>query len=166
MFEKEFPKKNRDVQIIIAAKGYMLSSVVVDVSRTKSKVSKDILLEPIVKGAKVNLKMIQFYGNKFELLPSALPGLEALMSFMELNATVKIEIEGHVNGPGKKNSKSSKELSYSRAYAVKDYLISKGIDKDRIDFTGYGNSKMLYPKAKSAYQQAANRRVEIKILSP
>ena len=38
-------------------------------------------------------------------------------------------------------------------------------DKNRIDFKGYGNSKMLYPDPKSSYQESANRRVEIKILS-
>jgi len=165
LYQKELSKKNRDLQIMVSAKGYMLSSTLVDIGKRKTKIDANVLLEPITKGAKVNLKMIQFYGNKFDLLPTATPALEALVSFMKINPTVAIEIEGHVNGPRKKNSKSYKDLSYSRAYAVKDYLITNGIAKERIDFTGYGNSKMIYPKAKSAYQQSANRRVEIKILS-
>ena len=84
---------------------------------------------------------------------------------MTENPRVVIEVEGHVNGPGQKNSKDYKALSYSRAYSVKSYLMKNGIEKARIDFKGYGNSKMLYPAPKSQYQESANRRVEIKILS-
>ena len=84
---------------------------------------------------------------------------------MNQNPEVVIEIEGHVNGPGQKNSKDYQELSYNRAYAVKAYLIKNNIEKNRIDFKGYGNSQMLYPNPKSSYQESANRRVEIKIIS-
>lgn len=164
-YQKEVAKKNRDINIITSGKGYMLNSTLLEISKKKSKASIEILLEPITAGARVNLKRIQFYGNRFDLLPTAKPSLEALLAFMELNPEVVIEVEGHVNGPGQKNSKSYKELSYNRAYAVKDYLIAHGIEKERIDFTGYGNSRMLYPKPKSEGQESANRRVEIKILS-
>jgi outer membrane protein OmpA-like peptidoglycan-associated protein len=163
--ELEIAKKNRDVNVITSAKGYMINSIMTDVSKNKSKVNVDVLLDPITAGAKINLKRIQFYGNRFDLLPTAKPSLDALLAFLELNPTVFIEVEGHVNGPRQKNSKSYKELSYNRAYAVKDYLISHGITKERVDFTGYGNTKMLFPDARSEYQQSANRRVEIKILS-
>ena len=84
---------------------------------------------------------------------------------MNQNPNVAIEVEGHVNGPGQKNSKDYQELSYNRAYAVKAYLIKSGVDKGRIDFKGYGNSKMLYPNPNSPFQESANRRVEIKITS-
>ena len=47
---------------------------------------------------------------------------------------------------------------------IKNHLTTS-VDKGRIDFKGYGNSKMLYPNPKSPYQQSANRRVEIKITS-
>lgn len=164
-YEKEVSRKNRDLYIMVSSKGYMLSSTEYKISKNSSKGNVEVLLEPIVSGGKVNLKKIQFYGNRFDLLPTAKPSLEALLAFMELNPTVVIEVEGHVNGPGQKNSKSYKELSYNRAYAVKDYLIEHGVEKERIDFTGYGNSKMLYPKPKSEGQESANRRVEIKILS-
>jgi len=85
--------------------------------------------------------------------------------FMEKNPTVMIEVGGHVNGPGERNFKRYKELSYNRADAVKSYLIKNGIVESRVDFKGYGNSQMLYSRPKSPYQESANRRVEIKILS-
>jgi outer membrane protein OmpA-like peptidoglycan-associated protein len=158
-------KKNRTIHISVSAKGYMLYDNQLKVSKNKSVFSFEILLEPINEGSKVNLKQIQFYGNRFDMLPSAKPSLKALLQFMKVNPTVKIEIEGHVNGPKQRNSKSYQQLSYNRAYAVKDYLVTNGIDKDRIDYKGYGNTQMLYPDPKSEYQESANRRVEIKILS-
>jgi len=164
-YEYTVSKKNRKVNIEAYAKGYMLMSKEYRVSKTKSKYVAEVLLEKIETGKKVNLTKIQFYGDQFNLLPTAKPSLKALLLFMERNNTVVIEIEGHVNGPGERNSKKYKELSYNRAYAVKSHLIKNGIAKERIDFKGYGNSQMLYPKPKSLYQESANRRVEIKILS-
>jgi len=158
-------KKNRTLSVNVSAKGYMLSSVDFKTNKNQLLAECEVLLEPIAAGAKANLKNIQFYGNRYDFLPSAKPSLKALLSFMKINSTTVIEVEGHVNGPGQKNSKDYKELSYNRAYAVKDYLIKSGINKERIDFKGYGNSKMLYPDPKSSYQESANRRVEIKILS-
>ncbi len=158
-------KKNRKVNVEAYAKGYMLLSEEYKVGKTKSTFTEEILLEKIEPGKKVNLTKIQFYGDQFNLLPSAKPSLKSLLLFMERNPSVAIEIEGHVNGPGERNSKKYKELSYNRAYAVKAYLVKNKVAEERIDFKGYGNSQMLYPEPKSTYQESANRRVEIKILS-
>lgn len=164
-YENLVSKKNRKVTIEAYAKGYMLVSKEYKTSKSRSNCLAEVLLEKIEPGKKVNLTNIQFYGDKFNVLPTAKPSLKALLLFMERNPTVKIEIEGHVNGPGNRNTKAYKELSYNRAYTVKAHLIKNGILKDRVDFKGYGNSQMLYPKPKSLYQESANRRVEIKILS-
>lgn len=165
IYETLVSKKNRKVNLDACAKGYMLMSKEYKVDKTKSKYLAEVLLEKIEPGKKVNLTNIQFYEDQFNLLPKAKPSLKALLLFMESNPTVKIEIEGHVNGPGERNFKRYKELSYNRAYAVKANLVKNGIAKERVDFKGYGNSEMLYPKPKSSYQESANRRVEIKILS-
>jgi len=165
VYEALVSKKNRKLNVEAYAKGYMLMSKEYKVGKTKSNYLAEILLENIELDKRVNLTRIQFYGDQFNLLPSAQPSLKSLLLFMESNPTVTIEIGGHVNGPGERNSKRYKELSYNRAYAVKDYLVKNGIAKERIYFKGYGNSEMLYPIPKSSYQESANRRVEIKILS-
>lgn len=164
-YKRELSKDNYKVLIDASAKGYMLTSMEFNIGKNRIEFLAEILLEKIEAGKKVNLQNIQFYGNRYDFLPKASSSLKALLSFMQKNPTVVLEIEGHVNGPGRKNSKSDKELSYNRAYAVKGYLIKNGIAKDRIDFKGYGNSQMLYPNPKNSYQESANRRVEIKIIS-
>ena len=164
-YETTIIKKNHTVYINASAKGYMLTSQSFKIGKTKVAFDTDVFLEKIEAGKRVNLKNIQFYGNRADFLPLAKSPLRALLSFLTTNEKVVIEIEGHVNGPGSKNTKDYQDLSYSRAYAVKSFLMKNGINEERIDFKGYGNSKMLYPNPKSEYQQSANRRVEIKIIS-
>ena len=164
-YKKELVKDNYKLIVDASAKGYMLMSQEFQIGKNKINFLAEVLLEKIEAGKKVNLKNIQFYGNRYDFLPKATSSLVALLSFMKENPNVIIEIEGHVNGPGQKNSKEYQELSYSRAYAVKGYLIENGVAKDRINFKGYGNSQMLFPNPKSPYQESANRRVEINILS-
>lgn len=164
-FQTSIPKSNYEVYVIAHAKGYMLASKEFKISRDKEVFYTEILLNEIVIGNKVNLKNIQFYGNRFEFLPSANDDLKALLSFMKKNPTMVIEIEGHVNGPNEKNSNAYKELSDNRAKAVKEYLMENNIEETRIKYVGYGNSQMLFPNPMNENQHSANRRVEIKVLS-
>ena len=164
-YETNLPQQSYRANINIAARGYMLTSVDMKVSKNKKTYRKEVLLEEIKVGEKVNLKRIQFYGASPRFLPTAKSALTMLLSFMQLNENVKIEIEGHVNGPGQRNSREYQELSDNRAKAVKNYLIENGIDASRLEFVGYGNTQMLFPQAKSPNEMSANRRVEIKIIA-
>lgn len=164
---KEFlEKKNYTLVINAYAKGYMLSSTKFKIRKSKSKQLVGVFLSPIAVGEKVNLNDIQFHGNQATFLPSAKGSLKSLLLFMKENEKIKIEIEGHVNGPGRRNSNEYKELSTLRARAVKAYLIENGIESHRIaKFVGHGNSKMLFPDPKNEKESSANRRVEISIKS-
>lgn len=164
-YESSILKKNHKAFINVSAKGYLMISVEVNVSSYEKVVVQDIFLDPIESGKKVNLKNIRFIGDRAEFLPNSTSALKSLLSFMRLNDNVTIEIEGHVNGPGKSNSNEYKELSNNRAQAVKSYLIENGISENRISSVGYGNSQMLYPQPKNEAEMTANRRVEIKIIS-
>lgn len=149
--------------IHVNAKGYLLQTKDVNISDNRNLLNLDVFLEPIEKGKKINLKNIQFLGNVSKFLPESTPDLEALLAFMLLNSSVSIEIEGHVNGPSQRNTKEYQQLSESRAKAVKEYLETNGIDKNRIKAIGYGNKKMLFKNPISEYQMSENRRVEVKI---
>ena len=79
------------------------------------------------------------------------------------NSTLAIVIEGHTNGAvtTKEDLDRTQKLSEDRAMAIKNYLISNGIDKKRIETIGYNSSRMLYPNMETEKQQHLNRRVEI-----
>lgn len=122
-----------------------------------------IWLEPANAGSNLHMKDIQFRMGSTEFKPGAEAQLKRLRDFMELNSEIRIEIQGHVHLIGE-NTFGAKRMSLSRAKKVRDYLIESGIDKDRIEAEGYGNEHMIYPEAKFASEEQANRRVEIKIL--
>lgn len=71
--------------------------------------------------------------------------------------TIHIVIEGHASSDG--GEEYNQELSVQRANAVRDYLISNGIDASRLDAVGYGETR---PKMEgdSPEASAKNRRVE------
>jgi len=91
--------------------------------------------------------------------------LQRLKEFMTVNSDIHIEIQGHVHAVGK-NSFAGRRLSLARAKKVMTFLEEHGIDKNRMEAEGYGNEQMIYPEPKFSWQEQANRRVEVKIVSP
>ncbi|MEM0991433.1 MAG: OmpA family protein, partial [Bacteroidota bacterium] len=116
----------------------------------------------------VDLKNFYFVGNQPILLKRSESELPKLLKFMQYNKDIIIEIAGHVNRPNEgpvSTQTFSYRLSVDRAKTVYDYLLANGIAINRMKYKGYGNWKMRYPNATNTEQQAANRRVEIKVLS-
>lgn len=119
-----------------------------------------IYLDPLGKGKTMQIEEIEFQPGTSEFLQGSDGKLRRLRDFMALNADVSIEIQGHVNADGD-NDFVGQKLSEARAKKVMNYLISQGIDKTRMTAVGYGSSKPIHPKPKFAYEEQANRRVEI-----
>ena len=130
------------------------------------------ILPQLKKGGKYKLGNINFYGGESRLLPESLPSVEALFQLLAKNKKMLIRIEGHVNSvflddyERESNSHSQyQQLSDDRAEAIYTYLVKKGIAATRMKTVGLADTEMLFPHAKNAEEQAANRRVEIKVLS-
>jgi outer membrane protein OmpA-like peptidoglycan-associated protein len=73
-----------------------------------------------------------------------------------------ILIEGHTDNTG--TPEYNMELSRKRAYAVSDYLVSKGVSANRMDIKWYGETQPKYPNDNDA-NRALNRRVELGIMA-
>jgi outer membrane protein OmpA-like peptidoglycan-associated protein len=71
-----------------------------------------------------------------------------------------ILIEGHTDNTG--SPEYNMELSKKRAYAVSNYLASKGVTTSRMDIKWYGETQPKYPNDNDA-NRALNRRVELAI---
>jgi outer membrane protein OmpA-like peptidoglycan-associated protein len=113
------------------------------------------------KGQYLELKGLNFYGGSDTILPQSLPLLDELLHVMKTNEPLKIEIHGHICC----YSVDTGDISIKRAKAVYEYLISKGISKNRLSFKGFGSTKPLFPlPEKTEEERIANRRVEILIL--
>jgi outer membrane protein OmpA-like peptidoglycan-associated protein len=158
------PKKTTGVEVMVTAKGYMLTYEKFKIAKNKQDYEQVITLQPIVKNSNVKLPNILFQPASDRFLPGSYDALKILKAFMQDNPSVKIEIQGHVNGPDMPNTKAYKALSLARAKAVYQYLINEGIDALRLHYKGFGNTRMVYPDPKSERESSMNRRVEIKIL--
>lgn len=151
-------------RIACVKKGYMFYNAELEPS-LDPVYDFEVKLDPIEAGSSITLENIQFVGNAATVLRSSEISLFQLMNFMLENETVKIEIQGHVNGPTFKNKKEFVELSTSRAKTIFDFLLVNDIEPERMTYKGFGNSAMIYPNPKNRKESEANRRVEIKVLS-
>ncbi len=121
-----------------------------------------IYLNPITHGAITKLDDIYFAGGLAIILDESMPRLKRLKDFLLLNPSISIEVQGHVNDEGG-NSLSSQRLSKKRAKRIVDYLISCGIEQERLSAVGLGNTKPIFANPETEEQKEANRRVEVKI---
>lgn len=109
------------------------------------------------KTASVNVDNIYFETDKYDLLPESYTELDNLVTILNKNPTLKIEVQGHTDDVGSETH--NKELSYNRAKAVYDYLHNSGIGKSRLRFEGYGISKPVAENTSDEGRQK-NRRVD------
>jgi outer membrane protein OmpA-like peptidoglycan-associated protein len=123
--------------------------------------TKDIALQPIEVGTVVRLKNIYFDFSKATLKAESYPELEKVVTFLNENPTVEIEIQGHTDsvGPDDRNQ----ALSQGRSQSVVDYLVGQGISGDRLKAQGFGESKPIDTND-TAEGRANNRRVEFTVL--
>jgi len=111
---------------------------------------------------KVNFaaRRIQFEKAKSDLLTGSLRVLDEVVEILKQNPELKLSIEGHTSNDG--SYEANMKLSEQRADRVKDYLITKGIDSNRLQSEGFGPNKPLN-KGKTLAELALNRRVELKV---
>ncbi len=164
-FEVDLPLDSV-VGIDVYAKGFFLDTKMIKVSpKTKQELSFE--LAPATEGEVATIKNLFYVGNEAILLPGSKPELPKILRFMQINTHLRVEIAGHVNYPNRPpvtEETSEWNLSVRRAKMVYDYLLENDIPIEQLSYKGYGNHEMVYPKASTEVQQAANRRVEIRIL--
>ncbi len=73
-----------------------------------------------------------------------------------------VEIGGHTDSQG--SDTYNLRLSESRANAVRNYLIQRGVEATRLIAKGYGESMPIAPNT-TREGRAKNRRVEFKVIS-
>ena len=112
----------------------------------------------IEDGQKIILNKVFFYQSSHELLNESFDQLDLIFNFLNENQNLTVFLEGHTDNIG--NAKKNLELSGKRVQTVKNYLITKGINKKRIDGKGFGGERPLISN-KSSSSNKLNRRVEI-----
>jgi peptidoglycan-associated lipoprotein len=108
-------------------------------------------------------KQILFDYDKSTIQPQYKPFLDSLVFFLIQHKNVTIEVSNHCDE--RRSKEYSSCLTCNRAQAIVDYLISKGIDKNRLSAKGYNADKPIVVHAKTEAEHQVNRRTEFKILS-
>lgn len=138
-------------------------------------------LERAKRGDYIEFTNVSFYRNSVVLHPQSETELQGLADLMKEHKDYRVKVHGHCNGTGsrdiitlgkstkffesdpgnQKKRASDKELTTLRADAVKRYLVSQGVEEDRIAVKGEGGKLMIYPQ-NSVYANY-NDRVEVEI---
>jgi peptidoglycan-associated lipoprotein len=95
----------------------------------------DFRIEPI-PAEPIVLPEILYDLGRWELKPQFQDSLQGLITTLDLNETIVVEIAAHTDQRG--SDESNDILSQRRAQSVVDYLILRGIDPERMIARGYG----------------------------
>ncbi|MBB32246.1 MAG: hypothetical protein CL455_01120 [Acidimicrobiaceae bacterium] len=100
-------------------------------------------------------------GSPF-IAESSKPVLERIAEILIENPEGNLEVEGHSDTDGPEDI--NLDLSKSRAEAVMEFLISKGVDPSRISAIGYGETRLKIDPEVTAQDRADNRRIEFRVV--
>lgn len=89
----------------------------------------------------ITLNPIYFDFNKYNISSDAALELDKVVEFMKSHPEIKIELGSYTDCRG--DAASNQVLSDNRATASMNYIVSKGISKDRITARGYGETKLV-----------------------
>ena len=120
-----------------------------------------IRLEPI-QVRKFVLRNLFFATDKTDILPSSDAALQELYSLLNDNPDIRIRIIGHTDDIGRDDY--NLRLSKGRSESVKEEMVRRGIDAQRIETAGRGEQDPIVPNDTDEHRQM-NRRVEIEILN-
>ena len=137
-----------------------------DLARQKAKQVEAELAELKAKqterGIVLTLGDVFFETGRAILKPGGLQAIDKLSIFLEKHPDRGVLIEGHTDSVGKEEF--NMHLSQRRAEAVRNALLERGVNAQRITTKGYGES---YPVAsnKTAEGRQLNRRVEVVVVN-
>lgn len=107
-------------------------------------------------GAFATRNAILFQSGSANIAADSLPAIDELAADLALCPEASVEVEGHTDSDG--DDQANLALSVSRAEAVVDALIERGVNADRLYAIGYGESLPIASNETRAGKQA-NRRI-------
>jgi outer membrane protein OmpA-like peptidoglycan-associated protein len=116
--------------------------------------------EPIA--SRVKFESIEFDIGKSDLKQEMYSDLNKVVNFLYDNPSFKLKISGHTDSFG--SDQVNMQLSVNRAKSIYDYIVTRaGVNANRVEYAGYGNTQPIVPNEKSEEDKRLNRRVEFEI---
>ena len=130
-----------------------------------TEIKKDLYLEKIELEKAIRLENIYYDFDRSNIRADAAVELDKLVKILKDNPTIWIELGSHTDSRG--NDQYNQWLSQSRANSAVQYIIDRGVEKNRITARGYGESRLLNKCSNGARcteaEHQLNRRTEFKI---
>lgn len=119
---------------------------------------EELKAEQTARGMVITLGNVLFATGRSELLPGAMDSIDRLAAYLTSAPRKTVRIEGHTDNTG--SEQTNQRLSRERAEAVRNALMARGIDGQRITAAGLASSRPVASNATAEGRQQ-NRRVEI-----
>jgi outer membrane protein OmpA-like peptidoglycan-associated protein len=118
-----------------------------------------------MEAKRIVLRGINFDFDKSNIKSEFVPVLDEAAQILKDNPNINVTVEGHTDSIG--SDAYNQRLSERRAKAVKQYLVSRGIDASRLDTVGKGEKEPIADNMKGGRDnpegRAMNRRAELKV---
>lgn len=116
-----------------------------------------------VEGDQIRItEKVLFQTGRATVRPESFPLLDDIVATLDRYPQIRmVEVAGHTDSKG--GAAMNKRLSDQRAAAVKQYLLNKGVDRDRLTSAGYGLEQPIDTNMTEIGRER-NRRVEFRIL--
>lgn len=167
-------KLSKQYKVTATKEGYLSNSVTFNTNNiTKSDtLVRDLNLSKIDRNKAYRLNNIYYDFDKWNLRESSKNTLDSLYNIMIENPLIIVELGSHTDSRG--TDEYNLDLSQKRAESCVNYLIERGIPKNRIQPKGYGESKQLedcskHPECPTSSSgdcdcHQLNRRTEFRII--
>lgn len=133
-------------------KGYLnvKQEISLELSEESSDSTLQFALPPI--NIPVLIDNIFYEFDKADLTPESTEALEKLVTMMDENPNITIELGSHCDYRG--NDQYNQKLAQRRAESVVKYMIAHGVKADRLTAVGYGESrpKIITKKVAESYK--------------
>lgn len=156
---------------LFSTKGKTIPKEQLNKLETNKVFETKIVLDQIVLDKAIVLENIYYDLDRDEIRPDAAMELDKLVTVLKDNPEIKIELSSHTDS--RQTAAYNDDLSKRRAQSAVNYIVSEGIDPDRLIAKGYGESQLLISdeeinklpteEAREAAHQR-NRRTEFKVI--
>lgn len=124
---------------------------------------ENLVQKKLEETKKISLDSVYFERASSVLKPESSAPLDAIVDYMHENSTKKMKIIGHTDLTG--TFEDNMILSKERANSVKQYLVSKGVDPNRLSTDGKGPTQPMV-EGTDEVSSKKNRRTEFVLIDP
>jgi len=126
--------------------------------KLRAQLNQVLATQETARGLIVNMSDVLFDFNKFTLKQDAQIKLARVAGILLTYSDLKLQSEGYTDNIG--SDEYNQKLSQQRAGAVRDFLLSQGVQSGNIASTGYGKGNPIADNSTNA-GRAQNRRVQL-----